>query len=443
MKAAKVLMTSDSKAKRTRPAGDVGNLVNGRKNPLHDSIICVLIGMMWLPPAVVAEEGNASMLSFNGFGTIGVVHSTEERADFTSSAFKPNGAGYSHNWSVDVDSRIGAQLSADFTPQLSAVLQVIAEQGFDNTYSPKVEWANIRYQFTPDLGVRLGRIELPVFLVSDVRKVGYANHWVRPPIEVYGVAPLTNNDGVDASYSMHFGDVINTLRGAYGPRYKLSFPGAGIDTRNLGGIFDSAEYGAALFHASYLQAKATQRPPNPLFGAFRQFGPPGIAVAEEYELANSGVSVVTVGASYEPGGWFAMSEWTRISSHSFLDVSTAWYVSGGYGIGKVTPYITWSQITASTVSDPGLAAEDFPAAFAGTVLALDAGLNTLLRATGHIQRTQSAGVRWDLAKNIDLKLQFDRTDIGANSTGTLINTQPGFHLGSNFNTFSAAVDCVF
>lgn len=50
-----------------------------------------------------------------------------------------------------------------------------------------------------DFEVRLCRIESPTFLVSDVRKRGYANLWVRPPIEVYGVQPLTNSDGVDCS----------------------------------------------------------------------------------------------------------------------------------------------------------------------------------------------------------------------------------------------------
>jgi hypothetical protein len=138
-----------------------------------------------------------------------------------------------------------------------------------------------------------------------------------------------------------------------------------------------------------------------------------------------------------------MSEWTRISSHSFLGVNTAWYVSGGYRIGKFTPYITTSQITASRVSDSGLAAADFPSEFAGTIAALDAGLDAILASTSHIQRSDSVGGRWDVAKNIDLKLQYDRTRIGADSTGTLINIQPGFKQDDTVNIFSATVDFVF
>jgi opacity protein-like surface antigen len=425
------------------PSRDFSLQANSPRSLAYKLLVCVLVSIMWQAAQADAVDAPASMFSFNGFGTAGVVHSSEAQADFTSSSIKPNGAGYSHNWSVDVDSRIGAQLTADITPQLSAVVQVIAEQGYDNTYKPNVEWANVKYQFTSDFGVRLGRIELPTFLVSDFRKVGYANPWVRPPIEVYGVAPLTNNDGVDVSYRLHFGDVTNTLRGAYGNSYKLNLPSIVVNTHNLWGIFDTAEYAAVVFHASYLQAKTTVDPPTPLFGAFRQFGPAGIAIADANELSNKSVSIVTFGASYDPGGWFAMSEWTRISSHSFLGVNTAWYVSGGYRIGKFTPYITTSQITASRVSDSGLAAADFPSEFAGTIAALDAGLDAILASTSHIQRSDSVGGRWDVAKNIDLKLQYDRTRIGADSTGTLINIQPGFKQDDTVNIFSATVDFVF
>jgi len=51
-----------------------------------------------------ADDAGTSMFSFSGFGTVGVVHSSEDKADFTSSFFRPNGAGYSRSWSADVDS---------------------------------------------------------------------------------------------------------------------------------------------------------------------------------------------------------------------------------------------------------------------------------------------------------------------------------------------------
>src|SRR5438105_13944045 len=114
-------------------------------------------------------------VSFSGYGTVGAVHSDNDQGDYLVDAFKPNGPGASHSWSADVDSRFGAQVSAQFTPQISAVLQVLSQQRFDNSYRPTVEWANLKYDVTPDLSVRAGRVVLPVFMVTDSRRVGYAN----------------------------------------------------------------------------------------------------------------------------------------------------------------------------------------------------------------------------------------------------------------------------
>lgn len=388
-------------------------------------------------------KSGTSMFSFSGFGTLGVVHSSEKNADFTSSVFKPDGAGYSESWSPGVDSRIGAQLTARFSRQFSALVQVVAEQRYDDTYKPSVEWANIKYQFTPDLSARIGRIVLPVYMVSDFRKVGYANPWVRPPTEVYGTNPVTNIDGTDLSYRLHLGEITTTLHGTYGRDYTSDYPhGVSSKARDVWGIVDTTEYGAASFYVSYLQSHISLRPPIALFDAFRQFGPQGIAIADNYELIDKTVRVVTLGASYDPGNWFSMAEWTHSKYHSFLGKSTGWYVSGGYRIGRFTPYITDAQVTNAITSDPGLTLSTLPPYLAVPAAALNAGLNQVL-ARNPVQRTISAGLRWDFTKNFDFKLQCDHTRLGPGSPGTLINVQPGFRSGGTLNLFSATVDFVF
>lgn len=390
-----------------------------------------------------AEDLGTGMFAFNAFGTLGVVHSSEDQADYTSTYFKPNGAGYTHNWSADVDSLFGAQLTANFTPQISAVLQLITEQNYDNSYRPEVEWANLKYQVTPDFSMRIGRIELPLFLVADFRTVGYANPWVRPPVEVYGVEPLTNNDGVDISYRLHLGDLINTFDAAYGRSYRIDFPaGSSTEVRDLWGVFDKLEYGAALFSLSYVAAHITLDPTVALFDAFREFGAPGDAIADRYELVNKLGTILSFGASYDPGKWFAMAEWTQFDARSFLGVNTGWYVSGGYRIAKFTPYLTYSAVTVASTSAPGLDVSAVPTYLAATATELNAGLNEILGARP-VQRTMSAGARWDFAKNFDLKLQCDHSRLGPGSPGTLINVQPGFRPGGTVNLFSATIDFVF
>src|ERR1700722_15366322 len=91
---------------------------------------CMLIAMLSSPIGAYAasDDTNPSMFSFSAFGTLGVVHSSEDRADFTASPLAPDGPGFTDAWSPDVDSRLGAQVMARFTAQLSAMLQVVSEQ---------------------------------------------------------------------------------------------------------------------------------------------------------------------------------------------------------------------------------------------------------------------------------------------------------------------------
>jgi hypothetical protein len=398
------------------------------------SHIALLAAMLYAAGAS-ADDFAAPLFSFSGFGTLGVVHSSEDQADFTSSILKPNGAGYSHTWSADVDSLIGGQVTANFTPKLSAVLQVIAEQNFDNTYRPHVEWLNIQYQVTPDFSVRAGRTLLPTFLLSDTRKVAYTYPFVRPPLEVYRLFPPTASDGVDASYQVRVGDITNILQAHYGQSDNpLPNELGTFKLRHLWGLSYTGDYHAATFHIGYETIQMTLDGLKPIFDGFRQFGPEGIALADKYEIDNKATAVITMGARYDPGQWFMMAEVAHGVTHSVLGTGTGWYLSGGYRLGKFTPYLTYGEATADNLSDPGLAA---PAA-----ANLNAALNSLL-STKPVQHTLSIGGRWDFMRNAALKLQYDHTDIGSGSSGVLSNLQPGFQTGGKVNVFSASIDFVF
>jgi hypothetical protein len=401
-----------------------------------------LTAMMLHAAAVDAADTKVPMFSFGAFGTLGVVHSSEHQADFTASIFKPSGAGYTRSWSASVDSLIAAQVTANFTPRLSAVLQVISEQNYDNTYKPHVEWANIKYQFTPDFSIRVGRSVLPVFLLSDTRKVGYTYSWVRPPLEIYGLLPLTSADGLGLSYRLHVGEWTNTVQANVGRKDIDLVNGSTTEANDAWGISSLTEYGPLTIRLTYINTKLTVASLNPLFDAFRQFGPQGIAIADKYDSNAKLFSAVGIAASYDPGAWFVMGEWGHIDSHSAIGNKTGWYASGGYRFGKFTPYVTYAQAQADNLSDPGLTVSALPPFLVGPASGLNAALNSIL-STKPVQNTVSVGGRWDFMKNTDLKLQFDHTRIGAGSSGALSNLQPGFQLGGKVNLFSATIDFVF
>jgi hypothetical protein len=405
----------------------------------------VLAAMLFSPVGVhaAAEDLGPSMFSFSGFGTFGLVHSSEDQADFTASPLQPNGAGYTRAWSPDIDSRLGAQVSARFTPQFSAMLQVISEQNTDGTFSPHVEWANVTYQPAPEFSVRIGRIVLPTFLLSDSRKVGYANTWVRPPVEVYSLSPIFNSDGADASYTLHLGDVVNTLVGTFG-KTDFDVPQTGtIDVKHLWVIADTAEYGALTFHLAYQSSSYDYDILDPLFDAFRQFGSQGALLADKYDSDNKRAQLITVGAMYDPGRWFVTGEWGERNLHSALGESAAWYLSGGYRLAKFTPYLTYAEAKAvSSTADPGLNVAELPPSLVGPATSLNTALDAILAKNG-VQNTISVGTRWDFMKSVDLKLQYDHIDLGEGSDGTLINVQPGFRPGGIVNVFSITIDFVW
>lgn len=397
-------------------------------------------------PALAQDA--APQVTFSGYGTVGAVRSDNEQADYLVDAFKPNGPGSSRRTSFDVDTRLGVQATAQVTSRFSAVVQLLAEQRYDNTYGPAVEWAFAKWQATPDVTLRAGRLVLPVFMVTESRRVGYANPWVRPPVEMYSLVPVTHNDGIDAIWRTSPGGFNNTLQVTLG-RSDSRFPNSsGFDpgtakARDLASVNNTIEAGPATLRLIYGQAKLTIEAFEPFGNAFRQFGPAGAAIADRYGVKDKRVEFVGAGASYDPGSWFLMGEAAKFDTHSIVGAKKAFYVSGGARFGKVTPYLTYAQIKAdSNTSDPGLPLAGLPAEALPTAVFLNATLNQQLNLLPR-QDTVSAGLRWDFYRNAALKLQYDRVTLDPGSNGTFGRLQPGFQPGSRAKILSAAVDFVF
>ncbi|MFT5532943.1 MAG: hypothetical protein ACI8WM_001230 [Burkholderiaceae bacterium] len=394
---------------------------------------------------VRADDGTTPTYLVSGFGTVGVAHSSEKYADYTDSpSTKPNGTGATRRWSTDLDTLFGLQIAATITPNLSAVLQVISQQQYDNSYRPSVEWANIKYAITPDFMVRVGRIALPTFLVGDYRNVGYAVPWVRPPVELYSrLVPMTANDGIDASYRTYIGEASNTLQLSYGSDIfrspRLNSPNK---VQNLVGLVNTFTSGATTLRASYQRAGLTVPDSNAFFDRYRQFGPAGNAIADNYSLAHQRISFLSLGATYDPGDWFLMSEWGSGKFSSVIGNQTAWYASGGYRLGAWTPYATYSTSKKhSPISDSGLNPARLPAAAAAGAVALNGVLNNLLKPT--TSSTISLGTRWDVRSNVALKLQIDHIRPTAGSSAGLVNVSSGYSPDASFNVVSLVADFVF
>ncbi len=346
------------------------------------------------------------MFKLGGFGTLGLSHSSQGLGDYVVDTTTPKGAGLSNDWSATNNSRFAAHLNANFSPKVSALLQIDTEYHADGTYRPEVEWLSVKYSFTPNFYMRVGRIALPTFMDSENWDVGYSYTWVTPPVDLYHQLSIPSSDGVDAMYRAEIGDAVNTFKTIYG-RNTLDRPNSVTTSKEMWGIFDTLEYGQATYHAGYQQRMSSTE-----YTLTGTTGP---------WIQNSDLSL---GANYDPGDWFVMSEWIQRRS-AFM--SSAMYISAGYRINKFTPYLTHSQNSSGSFiqSSPPPSAYD-------------------LQLANRAQSTDSFGVRWDFMRNFDFKMQYDRVTLSDNSNGYLINVPANVILyGTTFHVISAVVDFVF
>ncbi len=409
---------------------------------LHALALAVAMAAMTSTHAQ-AEEGAGPSWTFGGFGTVGVAHSDYDQADYTSTILKGKGAGASDKWSHSLDTRLGAQLGVTLDKRWSGVLQVVSEQRYNGSYKPSVEWVNIKYQATPDLALRVGRIALPIFLAADYRKAGYAIPWVRTPVEVYGGVPISNNDGADLVYRWQSGGVKHVTQAFYGKTHIHLTESTHVKARAIAGLTHTIEHGPLTLRASAFRATLNTDILRELFDAYRQFGPQGVAIAEKYDVIDKRMEGVAIGFNYDPGQWFLTAEGGTMNGHSFLGRSRGMFASAGYRYSAFTPYLMYSRTDPrSPTSDPGLSLAGLPPAYAYVAMQLNAGLEETLK-TRASQTSVSAGMRWDFRPDMAFKVQYDRVVPRDGTRGTLINLEPGFKSGTPVHVTSAVLDVVF
>ncbi|BBI60804.1 hypothetical protein HSBAA_21100 [Vreelandella sulfidaeris] len=146
----------------------------------------------------------------SGFGTLGYVTTDTNDAEYRSSLRQHKGATESNgDWGVD--SRLGLQANTTFNETFSAVAQGYISRR-DGDSSPDIEWLFLQADVLDGTSFRAGRMLVPTFLLSDFRQVGYAQHWLRSPVEVYGNFLNTSFDGLQSVSRFALGDYNATVQ---------------------------------------------------------------------------------------------------------------------------------------------------------------------------------------------------------------------------------------
>lgn len=148
-------------------------------------------------PCLLLYSNTSTALEFSGFGTLGMGRVTTSEASVLD---------YDDQWSARSDTVLGVQLSQGLTEKIALTTQVIAQDNDHNNttdFDVEFEWFFFSYAFDNGAQFRIGRLRTPTFLYSDVLAVGYAQTWVRPPLNIYisNLTATTNFDGIDLNFS--------------------------------------------------------------------------------------------------------------------------------------------------------------------------------------------------------------------------------------------------
>ncbi len=342
-------------------------------------------------------------VNFKAFGTLGLVYSDIDGADYvTSTHTQAIGAGRTDAVSYDVDSKLGAQFDWQASEKISLSAQFLSKQYENKTWATRIESGFLKYEVTPELDIRVGRIRPPVFNLSDFLDVNFANPWVRPPIEHYSLVPFTYMDGADLLWLTQSGD-ISWLVQPYIGQTKVDNAWDNTNDSTVVGLNVRAGQGDFTFRAGYAlnRFRVTGPTIDYALGNLQmlcQVDPVACDVMRDIDGNDSQATYLSLGGSWDNGDYFVLGEWSKTMLNvDFFPEMQSWYLSGGARIESWTPYITYAKgkDSSSIFNDSSIADTNYI-------------INEMHNGVMQGQHSIALGVRYDIMPNMALKAQWDR-----------------------------------
>lgn len=338
-----------------------------------------------------------------GYGTLGAVRTNLDDTQFRSSLNQYSGAD--KHVDLGVDSRLGLQGTVSYKSDFALTIQLLGMRREDEDFAMDVEWLYAQYTGVPGLDLKLGRVALPAFLVSDSRFVGYSTPWLRVPPLVYSMLPISTVDGGQAGYSHSIGPAVGSVQVTHGRSGSGIFVTSAVPTPGptlyLPTTIESKNKRVTSVNGTLEWGDWTARLGQ--VNSDVQFTIPGAPADTIFKDKFTGL-----GLQYDNGKAVVIMEYVQRKTKPKTFDSDAWYVGGGYRFGEVMPYVLVSRYRPET---------------------------------GNKSKGVAGGLRYDFAKNIALKGEFARYD----TNGTLIFTDavtPAI-VDKKVNVVSVALDFVF
>lgn len=297
-----------------------------------------------LSMSVSALEGQVS-----GFATAGASASNQ-------SVYFDRGVNNAYlNWIGE--SKLGLQGDVKLTHQFSMTGQVVVKQSEtdDGKSDVQGEWLFGAYAVNDSTKVRMGKLRLPLFMMSEQIDVGKAYIPAKLPLEMYGQSPTNAYTGIDVLKTWDIGDDSElNIQPYWGV---TNFQGRGVMSTGFGGSLDAVGNYPTTFHA-FEATNLTGL--NVIFDynrhvRFRAGHMSSILSSKDSATIIAGVDYVqsvsanfsSVGAELKFGGMVVTAEYgqRRVASMMFADTDGR-HITLSHRFDSFTPYIYYADISS-------------------------------------------------------------------------------------------------
>lgn len=367
---------------------------------------------------------------FSGFATLGLVTSSNDQLVFRRDVSQDDGS-YDGSLEWQTDSLVGAQWHGRWSHQLDATVQLVAKERFNSGLEEAVEWAFIGYRPVDGVDLRVGRMGADIFTLSDYRQVGYAYPWARPPHDFYGLLSIFHLDGIDLAKQFEFNGNTLRLKAFYG-NHDQKFP-VGLRSEghsrldfDAGGFSLAAERAHWKLRYTYADIKINNNATRSLVNALNSvspYWPQATELADMTATYERRFSYHALGLNYDNNDWLLQGEFSRLQSQvGVVPQSDRAYLSLGRRLNQFTVYALTGRSKPRRELIHVSAPAGLPSPLAEQVAQLAHITRVSLNGVRINQSSAGAGVRWDFAAKMALKLQVEEFRIDADGTNLWLRT---------------------
>ncbi|EKO3379644.1 sulfate ABC transporter permease [Vibrio fluvialis] len=275
-----------------------------------------LIGLLLFSPLAMSQINVGEHVRVSGFGTVSATKSDTSVPIFVH-------RNIDDEWCFDCDTTLGLQLDWIINDQWRTSVQTV-KRPQDHFSSPELEWAYLESAWGA-YSAKVGRLRLPVFMMSEYYYVSVAYPWIRPPQDVYdSLLGITHYDGASFEWNKMLTDAsqlrISTFAALPSENdYRLYNTQYTLDASSAYGLTMDWYQDDNVFRIAYLTAEADLK-------------------TGSYNISHYDMDLLALGINYALGDYHLFSEYIYDNQ-----LYSNWYVGLARQFGKWQPYAQYGQ----------------------------------------------------------------------------------------------------